>query len=60
MVADISIFDFDTVSDNDDWANPHQYSTGFSYVIVGGIPVIEEGVRTAAFPGKVLKRTNNE
>ncbi len=60
MVADISIFDFDTVSDNDDWANPHQYATGFSYVIVGGIAVIEEGVRTAAFPGKVLKNVGNK
>lgn len=60
MVADISIFDFDTVGDNDDWSNPHQYATGFDYVIVGGIPVIEAGVRTAAFPGKVLKRIKYE
>ncbi len=59
MVADISIFDFDTVNDNDDWANPHQYATGFSYVIVGGVPVIDEGVRTVAFPGKVLKNVDN-
>ncbi|MCP4045884.1 MAG: D-aminoacylase, partial [Gammaproteobacteria bacterium] len=59
MVADISIFDFDTVNDNDDWANPHQYATGFSYVIVGGVPVIDEGVRTVAFPGKVLKNVGN-
>lgn len=60
MVADISIFDFETVGDNDDWANPHQYAIGFSYVIVGGTPVIEDSLRTAAFPGKVLKRTRNE
>lgn len=60
MVADISIFNFDTVSDNEDWANPHQYATGFSYVIVAGTPVIAEGVRTAEFPGRVLKRTKNE
>jgi len=57
MVADINVFDFETVSDNDDWANPHQYAKGFSYVIVGGQTVIDEGVRTAAFPGRVLKRT---
>jgi len=44
------------VADNDDWANPHQYATGFSYVIVGGIPVIDAGARTNEFPGKVLKR----
>ena len=58
MVADINIFDADTVSDNDDWANPHQYAEGFSYVIVQGIPVIEQGARTAARPGEMLKRPN--
>jgi len=56
MTADIVIFDPDTVADNDDWANPHQYATGFSHVIVGGIPVIDAGTRTSEFPGKVLKR----
>jgi len=56
MIADINIFDPDTVSDNDDWAKPHQYATGFSYVIVGGTPVIDESTRTQAFPGMVLKR----
>ena len=56
MIADINIFDLDTVSDHDDWAKPHQYATGFSYVVVGGTPVIEGGSRTQAFPGKVLKR----
>ncbi|MDH3669427.1 MAG: hypothetical protein OEN23_21130 [Paracoccaceae bacterium] len=30
--------------------------TAFSYVIVGGTPVIERSARTHAFPGKVLKR----
>ena len=55
MIADINIFDAESVADNDDWANPHQYATGFSHVIVGGTPVIDEGTRTGAFPGKVLK-----
>jgi len=56
MTADINIFDPETVGANDDWANPHQYATGFSYVIVGGVPVIEKGVRTGAFPGSVLRK----
>ncbi len=56
MVADINVFDPATVQDNDDWAHPHQYARGFSYVIVGGTPVIENGARTGAFPGRVLKR----
>jgi len=56
MVADINIFDPDTVKDSDDWAQPHQYATGFSYVIVGGTPVIENGTRTNTFPGRVLRK----
>lgn len=56
MTADMVIFDPETVDDNDDWAHPHQYATGFSYVIVGGIPAIDAGVRTNKFPGKILKR----
>ena len=55
-IADINIFDPQTVTDNDDWANPHQYASGFSHVIVGGEFVIDDGARTGAFPGKVLKR----
>ncbi len=57
MTADINIFDAETVNDKDDWANPHQYATGFSYVIVGGTPVIDKGVATGGRPGKILKRT---
>ena len=57
MIADINIFDPGTVNDNDDWAKPHQYATGFSYVIIGGTPVIDKSTRTRAFPGEVLKRT---
>ena len=56
MTADIVIFDPETVDDNDDWANPHQYATGFSYVIIGGVPVIDAGTRTTKFPGKVLRK----
>jgi len=57
MGADINVFDLEAVSDNDDWANPHRYATGFSHVLVGGTLVINDGERTDAFPGKVLKRT---
>lgn len=56
MVADISIFDHLTVSDHDDWENPHQYATGFDYVIVAGVPVINRGTSSGAFPGKVLRK----
>ncbi len=56
MVADINIFDPDTVQDNDDWAHPHQYASGFEYVIVGGITVVAGGEVTGSRPGKILRR----
>ena len=60
MVADINVFDFDALSDNDDWANPHRYATGFSHVLVNGTLVVSDGERTGAFPGKVLRRTAHD
>lgn len=60
MAADIGIFDFDSILDNDDWSNPHQYAMGFSHVVVAGLPVISNGIRTDEFPGRVLKRPNDE
>jgi N-acyl-D-aspartate/D-glutamate deacylase len=55
-IADINVFDAETVSDNDDWAHPHRYATGFAYVFVNGVPVIDAGARNPVFPGRVLKR----
>lgn len=56
MTADINIFDLEAISANDDWSQPHQYAEGFSYVIVGGVPVIDAGSRTAALPGRVIRK----
>jgi N-acyl-D-amino-acid deacylase len=56
MIADISIFDPQTVNDNVNWAKPHQYATGFHYIIVGGTAVIDKGAMMGAFPGRVLKK----
>ena len=56
MIADINIFHADTVTDFDDWSHPHRYAAGFEYVLVNGVPVIDAGARSPAFPGRVLKR----
>lgn len=54
MKADIAIFDPVTVRDMATFEKPHQYSQGFSFVIVNGQVVFENGQMTAARPGKVL------
>jgi N-acyl-D-aspartate/D-glutamate deacylase len=56
-VADLNVFALENIEDNDDWANPHQYSKGFDFVIVNGVLAIEEGVRTTAMPGQALKHS---
>jgi N-acyl-D-amino-acid deacylase len=35
--------------------NPNQLSVGMEFVIVNGVPVIENGAMTNALPGKVLR-----
>lgn len=53
--ADIVVFDPDTVRDVATFENPNQLSVGMKYVLVNGVPVIEEGKMTNALPGKVLR-----
>ncbi|MGA0559419.1 N-acyl-D-amino-acid deacylase family protein [Larkinella sp. VNQ87] len=52
--ADLVIFDEKTVADQSTYDVPHAYSTGFSYVLVNGVPVIENGKHTGKRPGQVL------
>jgi dihydroorotase/N-acyl-D-amino-acid deacylase len=54
MWADIVIFDPATVRDLATFDNPNQLSEGMEYVLVNGVPVIENAKMTGALPGKVL------
>ena len=56
LTADLAVFDPETVLDNSTWEDPHQYADGIPYVLVRGVPVIDEGKHTNARPGKVLRR----
>ena len=55
MWADVVIFDPVTVRDLATFDNPNQLSQGMEYVLVNGIPVIDQGKMTGALPGKVLR-----
>jgi N-acyl-D-amino-acid deacylase len=54
MWADIVVFDPATVSDVATFDKPNQPSEGMRFVLVNGVPVIDEGKMTNALPGKVL------
>ena len=55
MWADVVVFDPATVHDRATFDNPNQLSEGMEYVLVNGVPVIDEGKMTNALPGKVLR-----
>jgi N-acyl-D-amino-acid deacylase len=54
--ADLVLFDPLTVHDNATFDNPRQQASGIPYVIVNGVPVIDDGVRTDALPGNAIRR----
>ncbi len=53
--ADIVVFDPEKIRDVATFENPNQLSEGMEYVLVNGVPVIDEGKMTEALPGKVLR-----
>jgi N-acyl-D-amino-acid deacylase len=55
MWADVVVFDPEKVTDRATFENPNQFSEGMEYVLVNGVPVIDEGKMTGALPGKVLR-----
>ncbi|HEX6181690.1 MAG TPA: D-aminoacylase [Chitinophagaceae bacterium] len=54
MAADIVIFDEKTVKDSSTFNKPHQYSTGFKYVLVNGKLTVENGKHTGVRGGYPL------
>jgi N-acyl-D-amino-acid deacylase len=55
MCADIVVFDPATIRDLATFDKPNQLSEGMVYVLVNGVPVIDQTKMTGALPGKVLR-----
>ena len=55
LVADLTVFDPETVIDRATFDDPHQYPDGIPHVFVGGVAVVRDGVVTGARPGVVLR-----
>ena len=52
--ADLVVFDADRVADRATFDEPRRYPDGVPYVIVNGVPVVDEGQHTGMRPGRVL------
>ena len=56
MIADLVVFDPETIQDNADYVQPHQFSTGIETMIINGTLVIDGMALTGERPGTVLTR----
>lgn len=57
FAADIVIFDPEKVSDRSTFDTPHQFSEGIPWVLVNGIPVVENDQHNGQRSGRALKKT---
>jgi N-acyl-D-amino-acid deacylase len=55
-VADLVLFDPDTIADTATFDQPRQAATGIHTVLVNGVPVLEDGRPTGALPGHSIRR----
>ncbi|HYO82829.1 MAG TPA: D-aminoacylase [Bryobacteraceae bacterium] len=58
MAADLVVFDPARVQDKATFAQPHQYSEGFDFVVVSGTIAVEDSKPTGQMAGRVLRRTS--
>ncbi|MBT0768584.1 D-aminoacylase [Kineosporia sp. J2-2] len=55
VVADLVLFDPDTIAAGATFAEPRRPPLGIPFVLVAGVPVIDDGERTEAVPGRALR-----
>lgn len=55
LLADIVVFDPQTIADRATYEKPHQYAVGMRHVFVNGVQVLRDGEHTGAKPGRVVR-----
>ena len=55
MIADIVVFDPETVIDRSTFEDPHQYPEGIDFVIINGIVAVDDGVFSDIRAGRILR-----
>ncbi|RTE05612.1 N-acyl-D-amino-acid deacylase family protein [Paenibacillus whitsoniae] len=54
-IADIAVFDPNTIQDHATFENPRQYPSGISHVVVNGALTLENGTHTHAREGSLIR-----
>lgn len=54
MRADVVVFDPEKIGDVATYQDPNRFAVGMKYVVVNGVPVVDDGKMTGALPGQVL------
>lgn len=61
MDADIIVFDMDKLEVRATYTEPNQHTLGMQYVLVNGVPVVQEGkLDVTVFPGQAVRRPVQE
>ncbi len=55
LLADVVVFDPETVIDVATYDDPHRLSVGVGDVLVNGVRVVRDGVHTGAKPGRIVR-----
>ncbi len=55
MLADLVVFDPNTIQDLATYSDPHRFPVGIVHVVVNGRPVIRGGAITGEMPGRVIR-----
>jgi N-acyl-D-amino-acid deacylase len=55
-LADLTVFDPQTITDRATYEDPHRFSIGVQHVVINGVVVMREASLTGEKPGKVLRR----
>jgi N-acyl-D-aspartate/D-glutamate deacylase len=58
LLADVVVFDAETVCDRATFEDPKRLAVGIEHVLVNGVPVLRDGEPTGALPGRALRHGN--
>ena len=56
-IADLVIFDPQSIIDKSTFENPHQYPEGIDYVLINGEKVVDQGEFLGKTPGKLIRKS---